>query len=285
MATIGTSTALWLWVVAIVSSTFGIAKALWQHRSLLFIWTTHQPLHHSTALTWTPVDPVVIATSVVAIELALAILALPWSLPAANAGIILTVLVISSLDRPSVLLHALWVTIRTACRHSCGNLLPLVSASHLSVVAHVFRNRRQHQRRHVVVHVLGGKTKIFPSGPPRTVGAMREEMGVPLDAVILLVPGHQELDDEMQLGEIVSEGHMRVEIRCRGVGGGEEEDEAMRVAAGAGSIDEVRRLLAAGANVNATNSNHVPAPSCTHPALCTLSVYSGLGTHHYTFLL
>jgi len=50
-------------------------------------------------------------------------------------------------------------------------------------------------------------------------------MGVPLDAVILLVPGHQELDDEMQLGEIVSEGHMRVEIRCRGVGGGEEEDE------------------------------------------------------------
>eukprot|EP00295_Goniomonas_pacifica_P007288 CAMPEP_0175834266 /NCGR_PEP_ID=MMETSP0107_2-20121207/15968_1 /TAXON_ID=195067 ORGANISM="Goniomonas pacifica, Strain CCMP1869" /NCGR_SAMPLE_ID=MMETSP0107_2 /ASSEMBLY_ACC=CAM_ASM_000203 /LENGTH=331 /DNA_ID=CAMNT_0017147483 /DNA_START=620 /DNA_END=1615 /DNA_ORIENTATION=+ len=120
---------------------------------------------------------------------------------------------------------------------------------------------RRQRREHVVVHVLGGGiTKIIQCGEWSTVSAMRREIGVPLDEVILLVPGHRELDDEMRLGEIVREGHLTVEVRCRGVGGGEAEDAALIQAADdeaakEGNVDEIRRLLAAGANVNATDED------------------------------
>eukprot|EP00295_Goniomonas_pacifica_P027371 CAMPEP_0175933794 /NCGR_PEP_ID=MMETSP0108-20121206/20132_1 /TAXON_ID=195067 ORGANISM="Goniomonas pacifica, Strain CCMP1869" /NCGR_SAMPLE_ID=MMETSP0108 /ASSEMBLY_ACC=CAM_ASM_000204 /LENGTH=51 /DNA_ID=CAMNT_0017257561 /DNA_START=171 /DNA_END=323 /DNA_ORIENTATION=+ len=40
------------------------------------------------------------------------------------------------------------------------------------------------RRQHVFVYVRGsGKTKMIECGVQSTVGAMREEMGVPLDAV------------------------------------------------------------------------------------------------------
>eukprot|EP00295_Goniomonas_pacifica_P039770 CAMPEP_0175989404 /NCGR_PEP_ID=MMETSP0108-20121206/51749_1 /TAXON_ID=195067 ORGANISM="Goniomonas pacifica, Strain CCMP1869" /NCGR_SAMPLE_ID=MMETSP0108 /ASSEMBLY_ACC=CAM_ASM_000204 /LENGTH=158 /DNA_ID=CAMNT_0017320795 /DNA_START=8 /DNA_END=482 /DNA_ORIENTATION=- len=55
-------------------------------------------------------------------------------------------------------------------------------------VARVLRRRRGYWREHVAVHVLGGgKTKLMQCGALSSVGAMRETMGVPLDAVILLV--------------------------------------------------------------------------------------------------
>eukprot|EP00295_Goniomonas_pacifica_P032754 CAMPEP_0175961132 /NCGR_PEP_ID=MMETSP0108-20121206/35761_1 /TAXON_ID=195067 ORGANISM="Goniomonas pacifica, Strain CCMP1869" /NCGR_SAMPLE_ID=MMETSP0108 /ASSEMBLY_ACC=CAM_ASM_000204 /LENGTH=101 /DNA_ID=CAMNT_0017288819 /DNA_START=285 /DNA_END=587 /DNA_ORIENTATION=+ len=84
------------------------------------------------------------------------------------------------------------------------------------------------------------------------MGAMREEMGVPLDVAILLVPGGRELDDEMLLGEIVRDGLMTVELRCQGVGGGKAEDEASGEAACFGQVKEVSRLLEVGANINST---------------------------------
>eukprot|EP00295_Goniomonas_pacifica_P036880 CAMPEP_0175953222 /NCGR_PEP_ID=MMETSP0108-20121206/31230_1 /TAXON_ID=195067 ORGANISM="Goniomonas pacifica, Strain CCMP1869" /NCGR_SAMPLE_ID=MMETSP0108 /ASSEMBLY_ACC=CAM_ASM_000204 /LENGTH=85 /DNA_ID=CAMNT_0017279757 /DNA_START=55 /DNA_END=308 /DNA_ORIENTATION=- len=70
--------------------------------------------------------------------------------------------------------------------------------------------------RSVLVHVRGGgKTKMIQCNPQSTVGAMRKEMGMALDQVLLLLPGRRELGDEMRLGEIVREGHMTVEVRCR----------------------------------------------------------------------
>eukprot|EP00295_Goniomonas_pacifica_P017679 CAMPEP_0175856196 /NCGR_PEP_ID=MMETSP0107_2-20121207/28359_1 /TAXON_ID=195067 ORGANISM="Goniomonas pacifica, Strain CCMP1869" /NCGR_SAMPLE_ID=MMETSP0107_2 /ASSEMBLY_ACC=CAM_ASM_000203 /LENGTH=50 /DNA_ID=CAMNT_0017172265 /DNA_START=1 /DNA_END=150 /DNA_ORIENTATION=- len=50
---------------------------------------------------------------------------------------------------------------------------------------------------------------------------------------------------------------MTVEVRCWGVGGGwfsrviEDKDKALSEASARGDVDEVRRLLAAGADVNA----------------------------------
>jgi len=110
----------------------------------------------------------------------------------------------------------------------------------------------QPQRRLVLVHVRGGgKTKMIQCEAQSTVRAMREAMSVSLDEVVLLIPGRRELDDEMWLGEIARKGPVTVEVRRRGVGGGGAEDEAFREVAGKGNVDEVRRLLAVGANVNA----------------------------------
>mmetsp|Transcript_31743 Transcript_31743/g.74455 ORF Transcript_31743/g.74455 Transcript_31743/m.74455 type:complete len:119 (+) Transcript_31743:3-359(+) len=90
--------------------------------------------------------------------------------------------------------------------------------------------------------------------PWSTVGAMRAEIGVPLGAVILVFPGSRELDNEMQLEEIVREGLLTVEVQYRGVGGGDTEEEPLKGPATEGNVDEVRRLLAAGASVNATGA-------------------------------
>eukprot|EP00295_Goniomonas_pacifica_P007333 CAMPEP_0175838020 /NCGR_PEP_ID=MMETSP0107_2-20121207/18008_1 /TAXON_ID=195067 ORGANISM="Goniomonas pacifica, Strain CCMP1869" /NCGR_SAMPLE_ID=MMETSP0107_2 /ASSEMBLY_ACC=CAM_ASM_000203 /LENGTH=262 /DNA_ID=CAMNT_0017151563 /DNA_START=166 /DNA_END=954 /DNA_ORIENTATION=+ len=116
------------------------------------------------------------------------------------------------------------------------------------------------QRRRVLVYVRGGKTKMMQCEARSTVGAMREEMGVPLDAVILLLPGRRELDDENLVGEIVREGPMTVEVRCRGVGGGELEDEALGYAAFIGNRADVICLLAIRANVNAKNKDSQQTP-------------------------
>jgi len=110
----------------------------------------------------------------------------------------------------------------------------------------------QHRHGHVVVQVRSGKTKMIQCEPQSTVGAMRAEIGVPLGQVIMLVPGSRELDDEMRLGEIVMEGPLTVEVRCRGVGGGAVENEALCQAASEGYVTDVRRLLAAGVDANAT---------------------------------
>jgi len=59
----------------------------------------------------------------------------------------------------------------------------------------------------------------------------------------------------MRVGEIIREGPMTVEVRSAGVGGGEAEDEALREAAQRGNLNKVRRLLAAGANVNSTGED------------------------------
>jgi len=113
---------------------------------------------------------------------------------------------------------------------------------------------RKRQCWRVLVHFRGGgKTKMMHCDPESTVGKMREELGASSDVVILLVPGRRELDNEMRMGEIVREHHLTVEVRCRGVGGGKEEDAAMNEAARAGNISEVRRLLGAGANIHATH--------------------------------
>jgi len=120
---------------------------------------------------------------------------------------------------------------------------------------------------HVLVYVRGSG-KMLQCDAQSTVGAMREEMGVPLDAVILLVPGGRELDDEMRVGAIVKEGPMTVEVRCRGVGGGlfglfQNNDEALRDKAADGNIDEIRRLLAAGADTLRTSTE-------IHRCICQL---------------
>jgi len=83
----------------------------------------------------------------------------------------------------------------------------LSPAPHGQASAAALSESVQARHRHVLVHVRGGgKTKMMECEAERTVGAMREAMGVPLDAVILLVPGGRELDDEMRVGEIVREG-------------------------------------------------------------------------------
>jgi len=138
------------------------------------------------------------------------------------------------------------------CLKSIGKGKP--STFELVLGGHRSNRVAQRHQRQVVVHVLGcAKTKIIQCGAQATVGAMRKDMGLPCGAVFL-VPGHRELDDKMQLGEIVSEGHLTVEVRCRGVGGGDAEDAALRDAAGNPYVDEVRRLLVARANVHSTDA-------------------------------
>jgi len=114
-------------------------------------------------------------------------------------------------------LRSLWTTV-CALQSAQRDLMTSASTTPLS-------ESRQPWRQHVLVHIRGcGKRKTILCEAEITVGAMRKEIGGPLNEVILLVPGHRELDDEMRVGEIVREGPMTVEVRCRGVGGGKEED-------------------------------------------------------------